>query len=135
MRVRSVILTVFLLGVSVAPLTAHHSVAGFYDTTKVVTITGVITDIVWRNPHSSISMNVKEADGSISSWRIELAGTSNLAAVGFDRKFLDLTSSFTLETWSARDGSKNATGRTLTLPDGRKFDVRDKFSVPAPNTK
>ena len=135
MRVRSVILTVFLLGVSVAPLTAHHSVAGFYDTTKVVTITGVITDIVWRNPHSSVSMNVKETDGSISSWRVELAGLSNLTAVGFDRKFLDLTSSFTMEMWPARDGSRNAAGRILTLPDGRKFDVRDKFFSPALNFK
>ena len=117
-----------------APLLGHHSVSSEFDSTKAMTITGVITQIRWNNPHVWIYMNVKGADGKIVPWRIEIAATGALMRAGFDRSLLDLTSTFTIEVWPAfkdpRDG-RAGNGRLLTLPDGRTFDVSDKW----PDTK
>jgi len=43
--------------VSVAPLLAHHSIAGTYDASKVMTLKGVITSVELKNPHGWISLN------------------------------------------------------------------------------
>jgi len=115
------------------PLLAHHSVSSQFDSTKTTTITGVITRIDWGNPHVWIFINVKGADGTIVPWRVEIAATGALMRAGFDRSLLDLTSIFTIEVWPAfkdpRDG-RAGNGRLLTLPDGRTFDVSDKWPDP-----
>jgi len=116
-----------------APLLGHHSVSSEFDSTKATTITGVITQIRWNNPHVWIYMNVKGADGKTVPWRVEIAATGALTRAGFDRGLLDLTSTFTIEVWPAfkdpRDG-RAGNGRLLTLPDGRTFDVSDKWPDP-----
>jgi hypothetical protein len=41
-----------------------------------------------------------------------------------------------MEVWPAFDGSKHANGRTLIFPDGRAFDVSDKWpDFPAADPK
>ena len=45
-NVRLLVVTLAVLALN-APLTAHHSVAVNYDTSREVTIKGVLTEIVW----------------------------------------------------------------------------------------
>lgn len=128
MRLRRYACTAVLLtAIVVVPTLAHHSVAATYDSSKATTISGVITSIRWVNPHSWISITVKDATGKDTSWRVEIGGIAPLTKAGFDKNFLDLTHTFTFEIWPARDGSLFAAGRVLTLPDGRQFDVRDRW--------
>jgi hypothetical protein len=51
---------------SAATLQAHHSVASSYDTSQLVTVTGVVTTLEWHNPHVTFHVAVKNGDGSIS---------------------------------------------------------------------
>ena len=129
MRIRLAILTTMvLIAVCAAPLMAHHSVASEFDASKVMTIKGVITRLEWINPHAWIYMEVKTVDGKIESWRVELGAPNSLFRDGFRKELVNLTDTYTMEMWLARNGSKIGGGRVLTLPDGRKFDVSDKFS-------
>jgi hypothetical protein len=65
-----------LLGlfVCVVPLLAHHSVAASYDTSQTTTVTGVITSVEWRNPHVVLHLAVKNNDGNVVNWRLEMRG-------------------------------------------------------------
>src|SRR4029078_12782402 len=45
------------------PVAAHHSTAN-YDFDKTAKVTGVVTYIVFTNPHSFIDMDVTAADGT-----------------------------------------------------------------------
>jgi hypothetical protein len=110
-----------------APLLAHHSVAATFDASKAMTIQGTITKVEWNNPHVWIDINVKAPDGTIIAWHVQLAATGALARAGFEKSFIDFSKSFSMQVWPAFDGSKHASGRTLTLSDGRTFDVSDKW--------
>src|SRR5271167_4620699 len=51
-----------------APLFAHHSFAAEFDDKKPVKMTGTLTRVEWQNPHIWFYLNVKNADGSVTSW-------------------------------------------------------------------
>ena len=48
---------------------AHHSRAEFANETRE--IDGVITSVVWRNPHIALFVDAPGDDGAATSWRIE----------------------------------------------------------------
>ena len=123
---RSIAITILtsLIACSTVAL-AHHSMAGTYDVAKSTTIRGVLSEIAWRNPHAFVVMNAKDANGKLASWHIEIAAPNALSRTGLNPQMLDLTSTYSIEIWPARDGSTNASGRLLTFPDGRQFDVHD----------
>jgi hypothetical protein len=73
-----VVLGVFAFAVS---LQAHHSVAATYDANRVVTFTGIITSVEWRNPHVILHLEVKNADGNLVDWRMEMLGPKGLSAM------------------------------------------------------
>ena len=54
---------------------AHHSPIVF-DRTKQVTLTGVVTEFRWGNPHSWIHIDVADADGKVGNWGIVLPSGS-----------------------------------------------------------
>ena len=112
---------------SPTPISAHHSVVATYDSNKAMIITGKVTEVTWRNPHTLLSMEVIGTDGKIITWKIEMGGQDILFNPGF-RKDEIFSRSITLQAWPARDGSQTAAGRLLTLPDGRQFDVHNTFA-------
>ena len=102
---------------------AHHSVQGLFDVTRPVAVTGVITQVQWTNPHSYISLDVKDGKGTVRHWVFELAGPGKLQRVGLtaaDRR-LSVGSVITVEGIEARDGSPTGYVSKLHLADGRVF--------------
>jgi hypothetical protein len=52
------------------PLLAHHSASGF-DRTKSATVTGVVREFEWTNPHAYIQLKVKDKAGKEQEWSFE----------------------------------------------------------------
>ena len=55
----------------VAQAWAHHNMTAVFDFNDRVTVTGTLTAIDWRNPHTYFTVQVKGAGGAIESWQIE----------------------------------------------------------------
>jgi hypothetical protein len=129
MLLRSTLMTILLTAALALPTLAHHSLKG-YDQTTVVTLRGIVTEIQWMNPHTSITLAVSNPDGTVFRRQIEMAAPNGLVRKGFDRAFLKIGDPVTLETWMPQDLKTNAkfNGRTLILADGRRFDVGDLWS-------
>jgi hypothetical protein len=53
---------------ALAPLAAHHSFAAEFDDTKPVKMTGVIKKVEWTNPHIWFYLDVKNTDGTVTTW-------------------------------------------------------------------
>ena len=53
------------------PLPAHHSFGAEYDTSKPVSLTGIVTKIEWTNPHSFLYVDVKDDNGGVINWKLE----------------------------------------------------------------
>ena len=89
-------------------LAAHHSVAGQFNVGNQMTLTGVITDIDWINPHTYLYLDVTNDDGSVSTWRIESAPTAMMRKAGLTSAMLIGDGSpVTIVTIPARDGTEN----------------------------
>jgi hypothetical protein len=79
--VRSAIAVLGLLPVAAA--SAHHSVPVNFDQTRSVTITGVLTEATWVNPHSHWRVDVTNPDGSVVEWLVEFGAKNTMVRAGF----------------------------------------------------
>jgi Family of unknown function (DUF6152) len=50
---------------------AHHGSVVSYDTNKMVTAEGTVTEFRWRNPHVYVMYDVKDAQGNVVNWGAE----------------------------------------------------------------
>ena len=71
------ILTLVLLGVA-GTASAHHGSAISYDLSKQVTLTGVVTEWIWKNPHCFVLFDVTDEQGKVVSWGAETHPTTFL---------------------------------------------------------
>jgi hypothetical protein len=106
--------------VSAVPALAHHSFAAEYDASNPVTLKGTVTKIEWTNPHARVYVDVKGADGALTNWNMELASPNALQRNGWTRRSLNVGDEVTVQGSAAKDGSKMANARTLTLASGRQ---------------
>jgi hypothetical protein len=76
----SVVLCGFLIaGVS---LQAHHSLAGVYALGKEAKVVGTFKAFRLVNPHSSMKLDVKNADGSTTEWSFIGGSVTQIARLG-----------------------------------------------------
>ena len=112
-------LAVLALLVSAAPVRAHHSFAAEYDSAKPVTLKGVVSKIEWTNPHARFYIEVKDESGTLT-WNLELASPNVLTRNGWTRKTLNIGDEISVQGSLAKDGSKMANARVVTLSSGKR---------------
>jgi len=125
MRFGSVVSFALLTGLLFAgAASAHHSVQSQFDIHKTVTVSGTVAKIEWINPHSYLTLNVKDAGGNVQKWAFELGGAGALRRAGMsraDRGGLKPGDEVTATALAARDGSNSGFLQELKMPDGRTF--------------
>jgi hypothetical protein len=123
-HMRAGVLGVLVAGVgllmSSVPAMAHHSFAAEYDSSKPVTVSGKVTKVEWMNPHARFYLDVKDENGNVSNWEFELGSPNGLMRQGWTRHSLQVGDQVTVSGYSAKDGSRLANARNVTLADGRK---------------
>ena len=70
------------------PIQAHHN-SGMFETTTPIRVKGVIAEVHFANPHSSIFIDAMDADGQRVRWAVENSGTVAMTRQrGFDETTL-----------------------------------------------
>ena len=64
-------------------LNAHHSVPVNFDQTREISIEGVLTQILWVNPHAHFRLDVMNPDGSKVEWLVEMGASNTMKRAGF----------------------------------------------------
>ncbi|MET0164028.1 MAG: DUF6152 family protein [Vicinamibacterales bacterium] len=104
-----------------ASLQAHHSTAGVFDPGKEGKVRGTLAAIQFVNPHGSITITVKNPDGTTTDWTFTTGSATALAQRGITKvgpKALKIGEEVTVLFMPARNGSPLGGFKSLTRADG-----------------
>jgi hypothetical protein len=102
-----------------APVAAHHSAAAYLDAS--IEIAGAtITNVVWANPHTIISFDVKEGERA-GSWNSEAGSPSAQTRMGWSRNSLRPGDQVTVTLFPARNGAKVGRLSHVIFADGTEL--------------
>jgi len=104
-----------------ASLQAHHSTAGIYDPGKEGELTGILSALKFVNPHGSLTVTVKNADGTTTDWVLTTGSATALAERGISKvgpNALKIGEQVTATFTPARNGAPLGGLKTLKRADG-----------------
>jgi len=112
--VTSVVLAILF---TAAPADSHHSNVG-YEVTKVITVTGVVREFQWVNPHTFVHLVVEDGKGGKVEWAAEGRAPGILLRAGWTKSSLKPGEQVTIDMSPAKDGSKTSIIARVTKADG-----------------
>ena len=107
-------------------LLAHHSLAGVYDMKKEAEVSGTLTSLKLVNPHGSLTLAAKKADGSTIDFVFLTGSATTLAQRGISKLGPNALKSgdvLTAKYIPAKDGSPLGFLRSITTADGRVLSI------------
>ncbi len=113
------------LSMAAAPSSAHHGRGQTYAMDTELTLKGTVSEVVWRNPHVLIYMDVKGEDGKVVTWAFENGGVSQLAREGYHRNSLQVGQDITAIVHPARNGAPTSIVVKIVLADGTEMMCRE----------
>lgn len=136
MRIRLVLVAAGIaLAAAAMPARAHHAFASEFDAKKPVKFTATVTKMEWINPHAWMHVAVKKPDGTVENWMIEAGSPNSLFRRGINKDTVRVGMQVVVDGYQARDGSRRANGRDVTLPEGRKLFLGSQTTPGAPGEK
>jgi hypothetical protein len=104
------------------PLFAHHGTAS-YDTSKMVTVKGTVTDFQFSNPHVLLFLDVKDDKGNVQKWQGELTSPNHLERAGWTRTSLKPGDQITISSYLAKSGANSLWIGKVLLGDGTQLNT------------
>ncbi len=103
------------------PLFAHHGTSA-YDTTKLITIKGTVTDFQFNNPHVMISVEAKDDKGKAETWISEANSPNVLTRHGWSRDIIKTGDQITVIGYRPKNGAKTLRLQKVVLSNGQELD-------------
>ena len=124
-RKRFIVVLIFLAGLFAASrqISAHHSAAEF-DTTKLISVKGTVTQFEWTNPHAYIYLDVKDDKGEIEKWTSELGSVGMLFRANWRKDSVKPGDQITVFGNRARDGRMAMRLDKVVLANGQELSAR-----------
>ncbi len=112
-----------LLSMGHSVCNAHHNFGLHYDSSKIVTITGIVKRYAFINPHIEIELEVKQG-ANITQWKVETINARLAATYDLQKDSFKVGDPVEIKGWPAKDGSNTLGGHQLALPGGQVFVLR-----------
>jgi hypothetical protein len=109
--------TAAALLLSAAPAMSHHSNSA-YQVDQIITLTGVVKEWRWSNPHTWLYMIVEDPKAGKVEWAVEGRAPGVLGRIGWDRTVLKPGEKVTVHASPAKDGSRVGIIARVTKEDG-----------------
>jgi hypothetical protein len=128
-RIRRIAVSIGAVGLMLAGVAvgAHHSFEAEYDSNKPITITGVVTKLDWINPHAYVYIDVRDDQGSVKNYKVEMGPPYALVRGGWKRDSIKIGDTVTVNgAAAAKDGSNGAGSMQTTYMTlgGQKLVMR-----------
>ena len=116
------ILTPGLLGLPCS-LSAHHSIAAFYDRSVTAEVEGVVTSVFWRNPHIGITLLVENDQNEQEEWQLEGGTFNDLMRTGFETESLNIGDRIRAIGGASRRGRNAIYMSSFVMPSGEEISL------------
>jgi hypothetical protein len=103
------------------PMFAHHGTSP-YDTTKLTTVKGTVSDFQFINPHVEIYVDVKNDKGKVEKWVGEANSPNVLSRHGWNRNIIKPGDQITVIGNRAKNGSNMLRLQKVVLSNGQDLD-------------
>lgn len=136
-RSAAYILLIFISPLYQTTLHSHHSTQTLFVGSEIITIKGLIIKMQWLNPHTIISLDVKDGNGRVVTWKIEADTPNTLLRQRLNRRTLQTSPKGVFESAYIASISGRATGNLsciqlctllgleIELTDGRILKLND----------
>lgn len=109
-------------GIITTGVEAHHSITPHYDSTKPVTISGVVTEFKFVSPHSFVYLDVEQPDGTVVNWNCEMQASVILRHSGWTEELLAPGTRVTINGSAARRDPHGCAFGSGLLEDGTQLN-------------
>ena len=111
---------VLMVFVAVADASAHNSRAVFHDSSRVIETEGVVTRVLWRNPHTRFWL----MDDNGVEWALESTPPATLSRHGLGRAVLTEGARIRVAGPAARFAANAMEVHNVLLPDGKELLIQ-----------
>jgi len=101
---------------------AHHG-GGAYDADHPMTMTGTVKEFLFIQPHPLITLEVKNDQGAVTDWSVEMTAPNHLAHYGWNGKKLKPGDQVTVTGLPARNGLKVLNLRKISWASGEAIPM------------
>lgn len=103
-----------------APALAHHSFAMF-DREKAMSVSGVVKEYEWTNPHAWVHVMVADAGGKAVEWSFEMQSIAQDTRAGWRADSVKPGDKISVEFHPLKDGTRGGQLMAATLADGKRL--------------
>jgi Family of unknown function (DUF6152) len=100
------------------PASAHHSFAMF-DSDKTITMTGVVKELEWSNPHVWLRLMVDDQAGPARQWALEMGAPAQQSRIGWKPDSVKPGDKITVTMHPLKDGARGGQFVSAVLPNGQ----------------
>jgi hypothetical protein len=129
MTVKNIAIAAFAAALFALPAFAHHSFSMF-DAEKTITLSGIVKEMEWANPHSWVYLMAQDESGKIVEYPLEMQGTGQSVRLGWKPDSVKAGDKVTVEMHPLRTGAHGGQLLSVVLPSGQKLGVTGKPPSP-----
>jgi len=121
-----IVLVIFCACAAIGPALAHHSFAAEFDGSKTFVVSGTLTKVDWMNPHVYVYLDVKDADGKLTTWALSTLPTAMMRRAGLSKESIvgKPGETVTIDMIPARDGTQHLGWISkITYADGHFYQL------------
>lgn len=100
------------------PALSHHNFAAHYDPDETVTVSGVVSQFRFVNPHARVYIDVADENGVVTEWMAEGDASVALRRAGWTAEQLQPGDRIEVVGNPARNGANMMGWSTIRIADG-----------------
>ena len=104
------------------PALAHHG-GSAYDTAHPMTLTGTVKEFQFIQPHPLITLSVKDDQGNVVDWSVEMTAPNHLVHYGWSGKKLKVGDQITVTGLPSKNGLKVLNLRKISYTSGQEIPL------------
>ena len=123
-------ITALLLSAGTA--SAHHAFSRDFDQGKPVDLSGTVTKVQWTSPHVMTYVDVKDNNGKVTNWKVEMGSPAQLTKAGWTQDKLKVGEMISFQGWQAKNGTNFANAEEVTMGNGEKLTAASSYDQQKP---